>query len=112
MHPRDRFLPHGIEPDIVAAVARSFEQVSEIQRVWLVRKALRIQPERPLYVLGVLSQAPWWRPVSRVSEKELMARISRECRAPGDTLIVSLRLNSSFRAPLRQIRGGEIYRRG
>jgi len=45
-------------------------------------------------------------------EKELVARVGRECNPPGDILIVSLRLNTAFRRPLRAVRGGEIYRRG
>jgi Zn-dependent protease with chaperone function len=104
----DRLLPHGLSAELVAAFARNLEQVGGVKRAWLARKALKFRPERPLYVLGVLADAPWWKPVSRGAEKELIERISRECRAPGDTLIVSLRLNSAFRAPLRRIRGAEI----
>jgi len=108
----DRFLPHGLDAGIVAAFARSLEQAGGVKRAWLARKALRCQPERPLYVLGVLSAAPWWKPVSRGAERELIERVSRECRASGDIFITSLRLNSAFRAPLRRLPGSEIYRRG
>jgi hypothetical protein len=112
VHSNDRLLPHGLDAGVVAAFSASLEQVAGIKRAWLARKAVRYQPERPLYVLGILSDARWWKPPSRAAEKQLVARISRECRAPGDTLIVSLRLSSAFRAPLRRIRGSEIYRRG
>jgi hypothetical protein len=78
----------------------------------LVRKALKYQPERPLFVLGVISDSPWWKPVSRAAERELVARIGRECSPPGDMLIVSLRLNRAFRRPFRRVRGSEIFRRG
>lgn len=108
----ERFLPHGLDAASIATFARSLEQVGGVKRAWLARKALRFQPERPLYVLGIQSDAPWWKPVARAAEKELMARISRECRSPGDTVIISLRLNPAFRTRLRRIRGGEIYRRG
>lgn len=109
---KDRLLPHGLDVATVAAFNGSLNQVGGIKRALLARKALRYHAEHPLYVLGILSDAPWWKPLSRAAEKELVARISRECRAPGDTLIVSLRLSSAFRAPLRRIRGSEIYRRG
>jgi Zn-dependent protease with chaperone function len=107
----DRFLGHGLDATAIAIFARKLEQVGGVRRALLVRKALRYQPERPLYVLGVVSDAPWWRPMSRTAEKELVTRISRECQAPGDTLIVSLRLNSAFHRPLRRVRGSEIQRR-
>jgi len=110
VQPNDRLLPHGLDAGVVAAFSGSLAQVGGIKRALLARKALRYHPERPLYLLGVLSAAPWWKPLSRAAEKDLMARISRECRAPGDTLIVSLRRNPAFRAPLRRIRGSEIYR--
>jgi len=63
-------------------------------------------------VLGVYSEAPWWRPVSRAGERELVAKLSRECHPPGDMLIVSLRLNPGFRGPFGRVRGSEIFRRG
>ncbi len=107
----DRFYEHGLEAGAIEAFAGSLREVGGVKRALLARKALRYQPERPLYVLGVVSEAPWWRPVSRVAEKELLARISRECRTPGETLILSLRLNSVFHRPLRRVRGSEIYRR-
>jgi hypothetical protein len=106
----DRFQGHGLDAVAVAAFARDLQQVGGVKRAVLVRKALKYQPERPLYVLGVVSDAPWWRPLSRVAEKDLVSRISRQCRTPGDTLIVSLRLNSAYQRPLRQVRGSEIYR--
>jgi Zn-dependent protease with chaperone function len=111
VHSNDRLLPHELDAASIAAFTGNLEQVGGVKRAWLARKALRYQPERPLYVLGVLSDAPWWRPVASSVEKELMARISRECRPPGDTLIISLRLNATFRTPLRRIRGSDIYRR-
>jgi Zn-dependent protease with chaperone function len=107
----DRLLAHGLDAAAVANLASSLERIEGVQGALLARKALKYQPERPLYVLGVISDRPWWRPVARAAEKELVSRVSRECRAPGDTLILSLRVNSAFRAPLKRIRGSEIYRR-
>jgi Zn-dependent protease with chaperone function len=107
----DRLMEHGLDAVTLGAFVRGLERVAGLRGVLLARKALKYQPERPLYVLGVISDAPWWKPVSRVAEKELVARISQECRTPGDTLIVSLKLSSAFRAPLRRIRGSEVHRR-
>jgi Zn-dependent protease with chaperone function len=108
----DRLLEHGLDPAAVAAFASNLQRVDGVKRALLVRKATKYQPERPLFVLGVVSDAPWWKWVSRDLENDLVARVSRECGAPGDTLVISLRLNTAFGRPFRRIRGSEIFRRG
>ena len=61
-----------------------------------------------LFVLAVLSDHPWWKPLSNRAERELVARIGHECRFPGETLIISLRSNRHFRKPLRAVAGSLI----
>jgi Zn-dependent protease with chaperone function len=112
VRPTDRLYGHGLDASAVAEFARSLQKAGGVRRALLVRKGLRHEPERPLFVLGIFSAAPWWKPVSRAAEKELVANVSRECSLPGDILIVSLRINSAFRKPLRRISGSEIFRRG
>jgi Zn-dependent protease with chaperone function len=108
----DRLAGHGLEPASVARLVCDLQNMAAVKRALLVRKVLRHQPERPLFLLGVFSDAPWWKPVSGAVEKELVARISRECHPPGDMTVVSLLQNSAFRRPFRRVRGSEIYRRG
>lgn len=108
----DRLMEHGLEPAVIDGLARYLQQVGGVQRALLVRKVLRHQPERPLFVLGIISDAPWWKPVSSATEKELVTTVSRECHPPGDMLVVSLHLNSAFRGPFGRVRGSEIFRRG
>jgi Zn-dependent protease with chaperone function len=107
----DRLMPHGLEPALLAGLVDELRHIAGVRRALLVRKALKYQPERALFVLGVFSDAPWWRPVSRAAEKELVARISRECHPPGDVLIISLRLNAGFRGLFGRVCGSEIFRR-
>jgi Zn-dependent protease with chaperone function len=108
----DKLIGHGLAPEVVAGFARNLQGTVGLKRALLVRKALKYRPERPLFVLGVVSDTPWWKWTTDAVEKELVARIGRECSPPGDTLIVSLRLNTAFRRPFRRVRGSEIYRRG
>ena len=108
----DRFIGHGLDSTVVTAFARGLQEVGGVKRALLVRKVVKYRPERPLFVLGVISDMPWWKWTTRAFEKELVARVGRECNPPGDILIVSVRLNTAFRRPLRRVRGGEIYRRG
>jgi len=107
----DRLMGHGLDAAVVAGLAQNLQQVAGVKRALLVRKVLKYQPERPLFVLGIVSDAPWWKPVSAAAEKELVARVSREWRAPGDALLISLHLNSAFRGPFTRVRGSEIFRR-
>ena len=107
----DRLMGHGLEPAVVAGLARDLQQVAGVRRALLVRKVMKYQPERPLFVLGVVSDAPWWKPVSAAAERELVARVAREWHAPGDALLISLQVNSAFRGPFGRVRGSEIFRR-
>lgn len=108
----DRMLAHGLDVSAVASCAQSLRHVPGLKRALLVRKAVKYQPERPLFVLGVVSDVPWWKPASPAAEKEFVARVGRECALPGSTVVVSLVLSSRFRRPLHRVRGSEIYRRG
>ena len=77
-------------------------QVGGVKRALLVRKALRYHAGAALCSCWASSRTPrGGSPCRRAAEKELVARISRECHAPGDTLIVSLRLNSAFPRAVR-----------
>ena len=106
----DRLVGHGLEPASLEGLVEGLRRVGGVRRALLVRKDLKYQPERALFVLGISSDAPRWRPVSRAGEKELIARVSRECHGPGDMLIVSLRLNAGFRGAFGRVRGSEIFR--
>jgi hypothetical protein len=108
----DRFIGHGLDAVALAAFAHNLHGMIGLKRALLVRKVVKYRPERPLFVLGVVSDTPWWKWTTHAFEKEFAARIGRECNPPGDTLIVSLRLNTAFRRPLRKVRGSEIYRGG
>lgn len=108
----DRFIGHGLDAVALAAFARSLHGMAGLKRALLVRKVVKYRPECPLFVLGVVSDTPWWKWTTHAFEKEFAARIGRECNPPGDTLIVSLRFNTACRQPLHRVRGSEIYRRG
>jgi hypothetical protein len=108
----DRLIGHGLTPEGAAAFARNLQRIEGVERALLVRKAVKHQPERALFVLGVISDTRWWTWTRLSKEKELVARVSRECGPPGDLLVVSLRLNTAFRRSFRRVRGSQIYRRG
>lgn len=49
----DRFVPHDLEPDLVAEICRKLVSYSAISRAYLVCKPLQVFPDRPLYVLAI-----------------------------------------------------------
>lgn len=110
-HLSDTFLPHGLDPSDVAAVHDELARIGGVRRAYLVRKHVRHAPQTPLFVLGIVSDVPWWRLATVRSEGTLVERISGECRLPGETVIVPLRTNRDFEKPLRKVSGSAIFRR-
>jgi Zn-dependent protease with chaperone function len=109
VHARDRFLPHGLETATVAELARRLETLG-VAHALLVRKQLKRQPERSVLVLAVRTAAPWWKLRDPVAEKELVARVGRECRLVPEMLVISLQRASGLRRPLLRVAGSQIYR--
>jgi Zn-dependent protease with chaperone function len=54
----DRFVPHDLEPDLVAEICRKLVHYSAIERAYLVCKPLQVFPDRPLYVLAIKLAKP------------------------------------------------------
>ncbi len=106
---RDTFFEHGLDPETVSQLAGELARVGGLREAFLVRKQVIHDPGNDLFVLGALSDAPWWKPRSSPSERELVARIGRECHFAGETLIISLRTNKDFRRPLRAVSGSRIF---
>lgn len=107
----DEFVEHDLELATVSGIAHRLGKLGGVRRALLVRKRLDDGGE-PLYVLGILSHRPWWRLTSESREQELIERVSRECGMPGETLVVSLRLNPDLVEPLAAVPYSRIYPRG
>jgi Zn-dependent protease with chaperone function len=106
---RDGFMEHGLDGEAIAPLTDSLSRVPGLQTALLVRKRVVHDPASDLFVLAVLSESSWWRPRSIRAERELVARVGRECRFPGETLIISLRTNKHFRKPLRAVAGAVVF---
>jgi hypothetical protein len=104
----DEFLPHGLEAQATGALIAQLRPMNRLRGALLVRKHMQHFPESPLFVLAIVSDAPWWQLASGRAERELVARIGHECRFPGETLIISLRSNRAFRKPLAAVPGSSI----
>jgi Zn-dependent protease with chaperone function len=107
----DTFAPHALGPSDLAVLCEELSRVGGVRRAYLVRKQVSIDPQIPLYVLGVVSDVPWWYLATQRSEGELIRRIGEQCRLPGETLILSLRTNRDLEKPLRKVSGSGIFQR-
>jgi Zn-dependent protease with chaperone function len=107
---RDRFVPHGLEESTTAELVRRLEALG-VREALLVRKQIRRQTERSVLVLAIRSAVPWWKRLDPGSEKDVVARIGRECRVAPEMLVVSLHFSGGLRGPLQRVAGSQIYRR-
>jgi Zn-dependent protease with chaperone function len=103
----DRFVEHGLDAAAVAAVREELVQVGGVKRAFLVRKRVVGEAAAP-YVLGIVSDAPWWRLATDRSESALAARVSERFRLPGEVVIVALRMNSALLKRFRSVSNSEI----
>jgi Zn-dependent protease with chaperone function len=108
VRPRDRFLPHELDAAALARLRDSLRAIDGIHRAWLVRKRIKLRPDRPLYVLGYTCHRPLalYRPqrVERLTE-----RILREAVLPGETLVLCTDGdNYPFRRKLRRVRRARL----
>jgi Zn-dependent protease with chaperone function len=49
----DLFIPHDLDPELVAEIRHQLARYPIVDRAYLVRKPMQIFPERPLYILGI-----------------------------------------------------------
>jgi hypothetical protein len=103
----DRFVEHGLDAAAVAAVREELVQVGGVKRAFLVRKRVAGENAAP-YVIGIVSDAPWWHLATDRAEGALAARVSERFRLPGEVVIVALRTNSALLKRFRSVPHSEI----
>ena len=95
LRPRDRLLPAQLSDDVRLDLQAQVRALGQFKSVWIVRKAVRVFPESPLYVMVV--QLTWF-----AREDDTQRRLVTQLRCPGETLFVSCKgLNRRLRRQLR-----------
>lgn len=95
LRPRDRLLPAQLADDVRLDLQAQVRALGQFKSVWIVRKAVRVFPESPFYVMVV--QLTWF-----AREDDAQRRLVTELRCPGQTLFVSYKgLNRRLRRQLR-----------
>jgi Zn-dependent protease with chaperone function len=84
------YLPHGLEREALDALRSQLAARPEVRRAFLVRKAVRHFPERPLFVLGVERAGPWYGRLIGRGNAALQSALARELELPGECFVLVL----------------------
>jgi hypothetical protein len=91
----DRFKAHGLEPPVLEALLAELRAIPGLRKVYFVQKELKHLAHRRLYIAAFLPKGIFY---GKKKAAELQARLQKDVRYPGETLIFSA--------------GGENYRMG
>ncbi len=80
--PKDPLLGAELAPDSLAQLARQLAQLGGVKHAWICRKAVRIAPEHPVYVL-VFQPSGWF-----TREAGAVKHLVEHFSGPGPTFIV------------------------
>lgn len=108
----DAFLPHDLPEHVLDALRSTLDRHATCLSAWLVRKALRHFPHRPLFVLVVRGTGGRWLGGNSNQERELAGQLTMEVELPGQRLIVTR--SGPFRKLARTVAsrpGAEVYHR-
>lgn len=108
----DRFIPHNLSAESLDSIKSQLAKYDEIDRAYLVGKALKLMPEVPFYILGFTVDAAWYKYRSHRSNSELCSRIANEIAFQGDLFILYVGgENKPFRKKMEKINGALIYKK-
>ncbi|MGK7925548.1 MAG: M48 family metalloprotease [Spirulina sp.] len=85
---RDRFKPHGLSPEKVRSLREQIAAHSEVERVYLVQKAVKHLPEKPFYILMVRRKRGFFEADEAASDRAFLRRFAESLTFPGETSIV------------------------
>lgn len=80
--PKDALLESGLSPETLVQLARQLESLGQVKHAWICRKAVKILPEDPVYVLAF--EAKGWFP----REAKRVQALVEQFEGPGTTFIV------------------------
>ena len=102
---RDKFQPHGLSKETLADLVAQLRGVSGLRNAYFIKKRVKHFQDHPLYVLGY-SVAGLFPSRRNKRAAEVLERIQRTVRFPGETLFVNLdRENHRFRRKFRRVKG-------
>ena len=111
VHSSDALIPHDLAAEPLAALVAQLSAVDGLRMAWLVRKAVRHFPDRPLYLLCYTCT-----PASALHRdaktQRIQQKLVKEISYPGETFVVCAEEDKkAFRASVEQVQGSKIVMR-
>jgi len=108
----DSYLPPDLNAEVLNSIRDQIAIHQEIDKAYLIRKAVKLMPEIPLYILGFTVNVTWYKYRSDSANSELCAQIAQKIVFPGDLYVVSVDgENKKLRKIMERIEGALIYQR-
>lgn len=116
---QDEFLPHQLEREELAALTSELGKYPLVKRAWLARKALKHNPENPVYVLGIDTGFDWRSvvrhigiPLAKGERDPLVDELANALPFPGEAFVVPLHSDNAWLAKkLKKVSGAVIAQR-
>lgn len=86
----ERVLPHGLGEQELAPLREDLSAEPRLLEAYLVRKEVLRLPEQPFFILGLVPDAPWYKPRSASADTELVQALAAKARMPGPGIVISL----------------------
>jgi Zn-dependent protease with chaperone function len=107
--PKD-LIPHQAAPAEVERLREQLKQFPRIKKAYLAQKNLKMMPEKPLYVLGVVPKVPWYQMNHDKANRKLLDEIVTQIVFPSETLIIILGgENKKFLKGFRKLTCSQIF---
>lgn len=107
LSPRDRFLPHGLDEEQLAALRQTLA-VPGIKAAYVVRKEVHLFPEKPCFVIALALGTSLGLPGET---QRLVNGLVERISLPGTYVIFTLEGSGRRLAkPIRGVEGSEVYR--
>jgi hypothetical protein len=106
----DRYVEHGLDDDAIQEVKRQLPKYTHLKAAFLARKVVKIFPESPAFVFGIVPVRRWYRLHDGKADLELLNRVAAEVSFPEQAFIFLLNDdNARLRKKLQAVRGARIY---
>ncbi|MBW3622353.1 MAG: M48 family metalloprotease [Armatimonadetes bacterium] len=108
--PKDEYLPHGLPEEELQKIRVQLERYESIREAFLVRKAVKQFEEYPVYLLGISTDAKWYKYTSETDAARLVQQLVGEMDFPGETFVVILTGEYGWlKTVMRNTEGAQIY---
>ncbi len=110
---KDKFVPHGLDEKVVAAVREKVAETGFKGRMYMVRKKLKHVPDGTYLILVVVHQVPWWKyqdsAATATHDQQLLDDLTKKLMPLGLDYNIFFLGKSSLLKRISRISGSEIY---